>query len=338
MNERSIKMLSGGGNCNVVLFFERTFPSANMVLIKDEFPVLVDTGFGSDWAETERLIREAGISPETLLIVNTHYHSDHVGGNHQLQKKYGTKIAAHKWEADLINACHPEACCAEWLDQPVDQYRIDRRLSDGDEIHTGRRILQVVHTPGHTLGHISLYEPEERILICGDLFHENDIGWINIFREGVAAVQQSIESLDRLASLPIRHAFSGHGPALDNPLVAIDHARNRLEKWLHAPEKMAWHACKRIFAYTLMMYDGLSKDEIDTYLPSCGWFRDFARYSFQLQPDEFVPILLDEMLRSKAASWRGDDLIATTPYQPSTREWMERSSKPRVWTTEGYHS
>ncbi len=68
-------------------FFERMFPSANMALIKDEFPVLVDTGFGSDWAETERLIREAGISPETLqLIVNTHYHSDHVGGNHQLQK------------------------------------------------------------------------------------------------------------------------------------------------------------------------------------------------------------------------------------------------------------
>lgn len=163
------------------------------------------------------------------------------------------------WEAETVtwfsflNVCfqckhgYPEACCAEWLDQPVEQYRIDRRLSDGDEIHTGRRILQVVHTPGHTLGHISLYEPEEKVLICGDLFHKNDIGWINIFREGVAAVQQLIESLERLASLPIRHAYSGHGPALDNPLVAIDHARNRLEKWLHAPEKMAWHACKRIF-------------------------------------------------------------------------------------------
>ena len=317
---------------NRFIFFERKFPSANMILVKDQLPVLIDTGFGSDVKDTEQLIKEAGVSPEELhLIVNTHYHSDHVGGNFYLQKEYGVSIAAHKWEADLINACDPEACSAEWLDQPVEPYLIDRKLSDNDEIHTGSRTLKVLHTPGHTLGHISLYEPEGEILICGDLFHKNDIGWLNIFREGISSIQRSMESLDRLSTLRIKDAYSGHGPQIDDPLASIDSARKRFEKWLGMPEKISWHACKRIFAFTLIMKDGLAKEEINRYLLKCGWFQDFARYAFQLQPEEFIPILLDEMIRSKAASWHNNHLISTAPYKAPQMQWMNKNIKPKDW-------
>jgi len=324
------------GKSNIA-FFERKFPSANMVLIKDELPILIDTGFGSDKVQTEQLIREAGVLPEELhLVVNTHYHSDHVGGNFYLQKKYGVKIAAHKWDADLINLGDSEACSAEWLDQPVEPYRVDRKLSDNDEIHIGSRTLKVLHTPGHTLGHISLYEPEERILICGDLFHKNDIGWLNIFREGIASIHQSIESLDRLATLRIEQAYSGHGPQIDDPLSSIDSARNRFDKWVKSPDKVSWHACKRIFAFTLIMKNGLAKEEINNYLLQCGWFQDFARYSFQLQPEEFIPILLDEMIRSGAASWHNNRLVALTPYKAPEKEWVNKNIKPKDWKPQDF--
>jgi hydroxyacylglutathione hydrolase len=315
-----------------IIFFERKYPSANMVLIKDQLPVLIDTGFGSDAKETEKLIIEAGVSPEELhLIVSSHYHSDHVGGNFHFQKNYGVTIAAHKWEAELINSSDPEACSAEWLDQPVEPYRVDIKLSDNEQINTGSRTLKVLHTPGHTLGHISLYEPEEEILICGDLFHKNDIGWLNIFREGVASSQCSIESLDRLSKLRIRKAYSGHGPQIENPLAAIDTARQRYEKYHRTPEKISWHAVKRIFAFTLIIKNGLAKEEVDNYLLSCGWFQDFARYPFQLQPEEFIQVLLAEMLRSGAASWHNGYLMPTTPYQAPQKKWMEKNIKPKDW-------
>ena len=303
-----------------------------MILIKDKLPILIDTGFGSEAKETEQLIKEAGVSPEELhLIVNTHYHSDHVGGNFYLQKNYGIKIAAHKWESDLINFGDPEACSAEWLDQPVEPYRVDRKLSDNDEIETSCRTLQVLHTPGHTLGHISLYEPEEEILICGDLFHKNDIGWLNIFREGVASIQRSMESLEQLSKLRIQLAYSGHGPQIEDPLTAIDAARQRFEKWLNSPEKVSWHACKRIFSFTLIIKNGLAKQEIDNYLLQCGWFQDFARHAFQVQSEEFIQILLDEMIRSGAASWHNDTLFANAPYQASDKTWMDQNIKPKDW-------
>src|SRR5690625_43118 len=99
-----------------IIFFERYYPSANMILIKDRSPTLIDTGFGSDVQDTERLIKDAGVSPEELhLIVNTHYHSDHVGGNSYLQDKYGIPIAAHKCEDDLINFSLAEECISECI-------------------------------------------------------------------------------------------------------------------------------------------------------------------------------------------------------------------------------
>ncbi|MGM9987619.1 MAG: MBL fold metallo-hydrolase [Bacillaceae bacterium] len=315
-----------------IIFFERKFPSANMILIKDQLPTLIDTGFGSNVKATEQLMKESGIAPEELhLIVNTHYHSDHVGGNFHFQKNYGVTIAAHKWDADLVNTCNSEACGAEWLDQPVEPYRVDIKLSDNDEIMTGSRLFQVLHTPGHTLGHISLYEPEEKVLICGDLFHKNDIGWLNIFREGVASIQRSLESLERLSTLPIQQAYSGHGPQIDNPQNSIDSARKRFEKWLSTPEKISWHACKRIFAYALIIKNGLREEEIPSYLLTCGWFHDFARHAFQLQPEEFVQVLIDEMIRSGAASWNNNQLIATSPYEAPQREWIEKNIKPNDW-------
>lgn len=315
-----------------LVFFERKFPSANMILIKDQLPVLIDTGFGSDAGQTEQFIREAGVSPEALqLIVNTHYHSDHVGGNFYFQQNYGVTIAAHKWDAEIINTHDSEACSSEWLNQPVESYRADTKLSDNDEIHTGNRTLKIMHTPGHTLGHISLYDPEEAMLICGDLFHNNDVGWLNIFREGVASIHRSLESLERLATLQINQAYSGHGPQIKDPESSIDAARKRFEKWLKAPKKVSWHACKRIFSFALIMKDGLTKEEVGTYLLSCGWFQDFSRYAFQRQPEEFIQILVNEMIRSGAAIWHDHYLIASASYQAPDKEWMRRNIRPKDW-------
>lgn len=315
-----------------IVFIQREFPSANMVLIQDRLPLLIDTGYGSDVEETEQLIKEAGVFPQELhLIVNTHYHSDHAGGNFHFQTRYGVKIAAHRWEASLVNSRDPEACTSVWLDQPVETYHVDIKLSDNDEISTGERTLIVLHTPVHTLGHVCLYEPDEQVLVCGDFFHKNDVGWLNIFREGVAAIYRALEGLDRLSKLPIQKAYSGHGSSMDNPLMSIDAARKRYEKWLKEPQKIAWHGMKRVFAYALMIRNGLPQEEVHSYLLSCGWFVDFARYYFQMQPEEFIPELIAEMLRSKAARWQDGYLVAGAPFKAPSKDWVNNRIKPQDW-------
>jgi glyoxylase-like metal-dependent hydrolase (beta-lactamase superfamily II) len=320
------------GTRDRIVYLERDYPSANGVLIRTSRPVLVDTGFGSDLPETERLLWEAGVSPESLrLVINTHHHSDHVGGNHDIQRGYGVPVAAHRWEAGPVNNRDPEACCAEWLDQPVEPYRVDVPLADGDEVDAGEICLRVLHTPGHTLGHTSLWEPEERVLICGDALHDDDVGWINPFREGVGALERALESLDKLAGLPARRVLSGHGREIHDHLAAVNAVRGRYERWLADPRKPAWHACKRIFAYALMLSDGLPQARVARYLLGCPWFGDYARHVFGVEPPEFVGPLLSEMLRSGAAGWRDGRLVALTPHNPPPRGWDPPISRPKHW-------
>ena len=315
------------------VFFERPYPSANMVLVRGERPILLDTGYGSDLPETENSLRESGMPPEALsLIVNSHYHCDHAGGNSGLQRDYDTPVAAHRWEADLVNRRDREACGVEWLDQPIEPYRVDQPLSDGDELDAGPVTLQVIHTPGHTLGHISLYAPEQEIMLLGDAVHGDDVAWLNPFREGVGAVQRALESLDRLAALPVRRAFSGHGPEVPDFRTAIDQGRRRYEKWLGEPERAHWHACKRIFVYALMIYGGLDKGEVDPYLLRCPWFGDYARHGFDTEPEAFVVPLVEEMLRSKAAGWREGRLVALPPHNRPSPGWPSGPTRPKDWT------
>ncbi len=318
---------------NWLRFFLRPFPSANIVLIQGARPVLIDTGFGSDVPETERLLREAGIPPERLaLIVNTHYHCDHVGGNHVLQSRYGVPIAAHRWDAALINRRDPEACSARWLDQPVEPYQVNQPLSEGDEIDAGEVRLQVLHTPGHTLGHIALYEPNEQVLICGDTVHADDVAWVSIFRDGAGALERAIETTERLLRLPVRWACSGHGPAMGGHFrEAAEAALRRYERWLDDPEKWAWHTCKRIFAYKLMLVHGLPEAEIAPYLLRCHWFHDHSRVVFGLEPEAFVQPLLDEMLRSGAAGWQDGRLVALAPHVPPPPGWLTGPALPGDW-------
>ena len=74
-------------------FWQRPFPSANTLLIEDEKPVLIDSGFGRDVPALLQWLQRSAIAPERLwLLVNTHYHSDHVGGNAHLQSHFQNRF------------------------------------------------------------------------------------------------------------------------------------------------------------------------------------------------------------------------------------------------------
>lgn len=310
----------------------RQHPGANSVLLRGSRPVLVDTGFGGRVEELETwLVSQRVPGPRLTLVVNTHHHSDHVGGNCWLQSMHGVGIAAHAREAALVNARQAEACDALWLRQPVEPYRVTRPLREGDLIGTGRTSWVVVETPGHTLGHISLHAPEEGILIVGDAAHADDLGWLAPCRTGPDTIRLAVRSLERLAALRPRFAISGHGPAMTDPEAAFAAAAARLERWAKEPERAAWHAMKRIFASALMIEGGVRGDDLAQFLIDSPWFRDHARDPFGVEPAALVEPLLAEMLRSGAATWREAWLLPGAPWEPSSPGWPRRPARVADW-------
>jgi glyoxylase-like metal-dependent hydrolase (beta-lactamase superfamily II) len=299
-----------------------------MILLSGKQPILVDTGFGSDIEQTIALLNSIDTQPEDLqMIVNTHWHSDHNGGNHYFQSQYKARIAAHLIEAEIINEKDSRACDRNWLVQPIEPYSVDILLKEGDILDTGTQQWQVIETPGHAPGHISLFR--DGVLIAGDTFHSDDIAWLNTLLYGEACIMQMMTSLDKLAKLNPQISYSGHGCPTEKPLEQIDVIRRRLERWLGNPERIAWHGMKRIFAYHLMLTNGLNEADIEVYLLSAPWFNDYSKQLFKTSPQDFIQALLGEMLRSGATVWQDGLLIPTMPYTAPEPEWLQKVSSKK---------
>jgi hydroxyacylglutathione hydrolase len=313
-------------------FLPQTYPSANVILLTGSRPVLVDAGYGSDADDLFAQLEALGTPPSSLaLVFNTHWHSDHVGGNHRLQREFRVPVAAARPDAVAVNARDPQACLAAWLDQPIEPYRVDQLLDPGDRLQAGDAEWQILATPGHTPTHLSLFQPEDGILIVGDALHDDDVGWINLALDGTRALDDALRTVETLAALPVRFAFSGHGPPIADPPATFARARGRYEKMRSEPVRTAWHGMKRVFAYALMIYDGIPVKEVNAYLLRRAWLVDHARKVLNVDAETLARDLIAEMHRIGAIVERDGRLYPTTPYRRPAAGWRQQPGFPAEW-------
>ncbi|WP_329213933.1 MBL fold metallo-hydrolase [Streptomyces sp. NBC_01485] len=309
-----------------VTWQRRPFPDANLLLLRGGRPALVDSGFVGHAAETAAWVRaHAG---DLSLVVNTHWHSDHVGGNALLQAR-GAGIAAGVPDARAVARRDPGCCLAEYLDQPVSPYTVDEPLHDGQVLRLGDADWTVVSTPGHTPGHLSLWEPEERLLVVGDALSEYDVGWVNLALDGPDAASTALASLHRLADLRPRSVLPAHGPMPADPSATFAAAVRRAQRLVDDPAGAVWYGARRIFAFALMIRGGVPADEVEPYLHVRAWLTDAARLLGEA-PEALATELVDTMLRSGAIALRDGRLHATAEHTPVTAESL-RVPYPRAW-------
>ncbi|MET8291388.1 MBL fold metallo-hydrolase [Streptomyces sp. NPDC048448] len=307
-------------------WWQRPFPDANTLLLPGRQPALVDTGFVGHADETAAWARtHAG---PIDLVVNTHWHSDHVGGNALLQAQ-GATIAAGTPEADAITRRDPGCCGAEYLDQPVAPYTVNVPLDDGQVLQLGDTDWQAVRTPGHTPGHLALWQPEERILVVGDALSDYDVGWVNLALDGPGAATTALASLKRMADLDPRMILPSHGPIPTDPAAAFSAALRRAQRLIDDPAGTIWYGARRIFAFALMIRDGIPADEVEPYLHARVWLTD-AAHLLAVTPEVLATELVTTMLRSGAIVLRDGRIRAAADHAPVAPETM-RVPYPRAW-------
>lgn len=312
-------------------FLPLGFPSANLVVTTGGERVLFDSGYGSDLQRLLGALEAAGAPAGGLdLIVNTHWHSDHVGGNGPLQSGYGVPVAAARADAEAVSARDPGACLAEWLDQPVAAYRVDRVVQPGEALRAGRVEWEVLATPGHTPSHLSFHQPELGLLVVGDALHADDVGWLNVALDGPEAAETALATVEALSRLDVRLAFSGHGPVITDPPAAFAAARSRYERMLADPVRAGSHACKRILAFALMIHDGIPLERLDAYLAGCGWLQDHAARVFATTAQALAADLLADLRRVGAVEERDGRLVCRTPHERPPGGWRA-PDLPRDW-------
>lgn len=196
------------------------------LLTGDDGLTLVDAGLASDVDRIVTQLEERGYALRQLrTVVLTHAHGDHVGGAAELARRSGAHIVAHQDEVPYIEqsrTLRPSSLVGRvmnWLSSRVlfrtDGCEVDRAVEEGDVVEALGR-LEVVHTPGHTPGAMSLYQRERRIVFCGDALFNADpmTGRPGLdFPIRLISVDnaQARDSVRKLAELPIEVLCCGHG-------------------------------------------------------------------------------------------------------------------------------
>lgn len=204
-----------------IYLLEGTFGS-NVYALAGNGLVLVDAGFPVDLPRIYSGIWRLGARARDLeLVIATHYHGDHVGPVAGLRRRHGVKVAIHREDAPFATGERPIErfevetsrlifYMALW---PFFRYRnfpVDLYLEDGEELDLAGG-LHVIHTPGHSLGSICLYQPHRGILFSGDLLR-NEKGVL----EGpppqfTPRPEAAAASLERILELEFEVLLPGHG-------------------------------------------------------------------------------------------------------------------------------
>ena len=172
--------------------------------------VIIDPGFDSVAEATQifRCVEEEKL--KIKFVLNTHGHSDHIGGNEVLRKKYGVPVCIHELDAHEIDSLNEETSTQTVL------------LRDADLVEFKDAKLRVIHTPGHTPGSICLLG--EKLVFTGDTLFAGGIGRTDFLGGSSRDLKLSLEKLLRLPESLI--VYPGHGPETiiaeekqDNPFL-----------------------------------------------------------------------------------------------------------------------
>lgn len=190
---------------------------------------LVDAGRPDGAAGIEEALRGAGLRPENLRrIVLTHCHRDHVGAAEELAARYGCEVLAHRLDAPVVRGAAPvpDPVLLDWeiplyehglTVPPAPPTRVDREVSDGDELGFGDG-ARAVHVPGHTDGSMAVHLPRHGVLFTGDVVASVGRVGLGVFHVDRARAAASTRTLAALA--PDTVCF-GHGDPLTRNAAAV---------------------------------------------------------------------------------------------------------------------
>jgi len=144
---------------------------------------------------------------KVAVIINTHGHFDHVGGNARLKQATGAPLLIHRLDAPMLDQL--SAAASQWGMMAENSPPPDRTIDEGDTIPFGNLVFNVIHTPGHTPGGISLHS--DGTVFVGDTLFAGSIGRTDFPGGDYATLISSIQG--KLFSLGDDvTVFTGHGP------------------------------------------------------------------------------------------------------------------------------
>jgi len=267
----------------------------NSYVIKAEpRSLIIDTGLNHDTclAAMHEGLNDIGLDLNRADIFITHLHADHFGLVTKLANEH-TRVYFNRPDAEIIenwqgfepmiryavkNGLSEETLRKSLNRHPGRKFGTDWRpplsiLTDGQQMELGGYRFTCVHTPGHTRGHMCLYEPDKKILIAGDHILIDITPNIQCWTEDDDPLKNYLESLDKTRALEVEMVLPGHRRLFDHCRARIDelkaHHHRRLEEVI---EILAENSPLNAFETASYMTWDIEAENWEAFPPAQKWF------------------------------------------------------------------
>ena len=279
----------------------RDWLNANhIVLIGREQSVLIDSGYGRDVAHTLSTVMQALRGQPLDWLVNTHCHSDHMGGNAAVQSTYHCRLSIPRDEAPIVEAWDEQALWLAYADQRCERFSFDDTVAPDDTFHWGDLHWRAIAAPGHDMAALMFFCEETGLLISGDALWQNGFGIVLPGPDRMERLAATRTTLETIAGLPIRTVIPGHGKPFTDVDAAVQRSFQRLAAFERDELRMVRHVLKVMFVFSLMDRRRLAVDELNGYLESVPLYTDFNRRYLRLDPAALADLIVGELERAGA--------------------------------------
>ena len=286
-----------------IAFIQRDWLSANHVMFHDDrSATLIDSGYGKFNDVTIEKVDAvlSGWGDASLdRIINTHIHSDHIGGNAALQRLHaGCSITVPVDEQPaLVNWDAPEQMLS-YADQEAECFAWDDVIEPGQTVPLGGQSWRAIATPGHDMGSLVFYSPKLRILISADALWENSSGFVPPQAIDPKPLAAQRATFARFAELDVALVIPGHGPMFTDYSGALKRASDKLELFATDDMRIAKNVVKGMFIYAMTWRGGMPVADLPAYVARIGVHRDYNAQFFKMSDEAFADWLLGEAVRA----------------------------------------
>jgi glyoxylase-like metal-dependent hydrolase (beta-lactamase superfamily II) len=245
-------------------------------------------------------------------LINTHSHSDHIGGNATLQREFGCAIVIPSGIESAVNTWDEQALLLKPSGQRGDPFRHDSVLAPHEEFVMGGLLWRALPAPGHDMTALVFHCHEARLLISGDALWQDGFGIVFAevmgLGEGLKATRETLEMIGRL---DVGIVIPGHGPPFADFDAALARAFCRVSAFEEDPGRMARNAIKACFTFNLLELQSLPRAALPAYIESIPFFHDVATRILAMDIGAAADWLMSELSRAGAIEIRGDVIVPT---------------------------
>jgi len=292
---------------------ERGWLSSNNILfLEGDEATLVDSGYVGHAAQTAELVKSGLAGRRLSRLINTHSHSDHIGGNAALQRQFGCRILIPAGIEQHVRDWNEDALLLTLADQRGERFRHDGVVAAEETLVMGGLKWQAHAAPGHDMDALVFLCPEAGLLISGDALWEDGFGIVFgelIGQPGALAATRA--TLDMIAGLRVDTVIPGHGRPFGNVEAALGCAFRRLAAFEEDPARMARNAVKACFIFNLLDLQGLPRTELESYLQRVPFFGGVCARKLGMDPPALADWLLRELKDAGALEERNGMLLPT---------------------------